>query len=234
VAIGRAAGGSVQGDHSFPGEGLGEPDAVTAGLADVGVVHQPVDGGGSLGLGHQLVESGRMKAGADDHASFLAGGVYQATWRPAWTAAWPRASSRKVLPVPDRPQTTRFSCRPIHSRVRSAAWVGAGTEDSRSSQAAKILPVGKAARARRVASAERSRPATSSASSARSTSAGSHRWPFHRRGGVLDDPAEAADGTRSRSRSSSGARRGRRCSPASRTSTATSSPPMPAQCRAQR
>ena len=65
---------------------------------------------------------------------------------------------------PDGPQTTRFSCRPIHSRVRSAAWVGAGTEDRRSSQASKVLPVGNAARARRVASADRSRPATSSVS----------------------------------------------------------------------
>jgi hypothetical protein len=47
----------VQGDHSLPGEGLGEADAVAAGLADVGVVHQPVDSGGGQGLGHQLVES---------------------------------------------------------------------------------------------------------------------------------------------------------------------------------
>ena len=88
--------------------------------------------------------------------------VNQATCLPASTAAWPRASSRNVLPVPDGPQTTRFSCRPIHSRVRSAAWVGAGTEDSCSSQASKVFPVGNAARARRVASDERSRPATSS------------------------------------------------------------------------
>ena len=28
----------------------------------------------------------------------------------------------------DGPQTTRFSRRPIHSSVRSACWVGAGTE----------------------------------------------------------------------------------------------------------
>lgn len=31
----------VQGDHSFSGDGLGEADAVAAGLADVGVVHEP-------------------------------------------------------------------------------------------------------------------------------------------------------------------------------------------------
>ena len=29
-----------RGDHSFPGEGLGEADTVAAGLADVGVVHE--------------------------------------------------------------------------------------------------------------------------------------------------------------------------------------------------
>ena len=68
--------------------------------------------------------------------------------------------------------------RPIHSRVRSAAWVGAGIEDVASSQASKVLPVGNAARARRVAGEERSRPATSSVSSTRRTSAGSQRCAF--------------------------------------------------------
>ena len=71
-------GGSVQGDHPLPGEGLGEPDAVAAGLADVGVVHEPVDGGGGQCLGHQLVEPIRGKVRAHGHASFLVGGVYQA------------------------------------------------------------------------------------------------------------------------------------------------------------
>ena len=33
------------------GEGLREADAVSGGLADVGVVEQPVDGGGGEGLG---------------------------------------------------------------------------------------------------------------------------------------------------------------------------------------
>ena len=80
--------------------------------------------------------------------------VNQATFLPDSTTAWPRASSRKVLPVPDGPQTTRFSCRPIHSRVRSADWVGAGTEDRCSSQASNVFPVGKAALARRVAREE--------------------------------------------------------------------------------
>jgi len=77
VAIRRAAGGLVQGDDSFPGEGLGEADAVTAGLAEVGVVHEPVDGGGGQGLGHQLVESGRVQVRAHRHAAFFVGGVDQ-------------------------------------------------------------------------------------------------------------------------------------------------------------
>jgi hypothetical protein len=42
--------------HPLAGEGLGEANAVAAGLADVGVVQQPVDGGGCQGFGHQLVE----------------------------------------------------------------------------------------------------------------------------------------------------------------------------------
>ena len=57
--------------------------------------------------------------------------VNQATCFPASTAAWPRASTRNVLPVPASKQTTRFSARPIHSRVRSAAWVGVGSRTVR-------------------------------------------------------------------------------------------------------
>ena len=69
-----------------------------------------------------------------------------------------RAPHARVLPVPGGPQTTRFSRRWIHSRARSADWVGAGIDDSAGSQAAKVLPVGNPARVRRVVSAERSRP----------------------------------------------------------------------------
>ena len=47
----------VQGRYSFAGEGLGGADAVAAGLAEVGVVHEPVDGGEGEGFGHELVES---------------------------------------------------------------------------------------------------------------------------------------------------------------------------------
>jgi len=44
----------AQRDHCLPCDGLGEADAVAAGLADVGVVHEPVvDGDGGQGLGLQ-------------------------------------------------------------------------------------------------------------------------------------------------------------------------------------
>ena len=42
--------------------------------------------------------------------------------------------------MPDGPQTTRFSWRPTHSRVRSAAWVGAGIEDRRVVPGVEGLP----------------------------------------------------------------------------------------------
>ena len=104
--------------------------------------------------------------------------VNQATFRPCSTACWPRASSRNVLPVPEGPQITRFSLRPIHSNVWRACWVGSGTELTWGCQASKVFPVGNAAAARRVASAERARPAASSVSRALRTSAGSQRCAF--------------------------------------------------------
>jgi hypothetical protein len=64
VAIGSAQGWPpdvpgclAQRDHSLSCDGLGEADAVAAGLADVGVVQEPVDGGRGQGSRHQLVES---------------------------------------------------------------------------------------------------------------------------------------------------------------------------------
>ena len=42
------------------------------------VVHQPVDHGRCQGLGHQLVEAGRVQVGADGHAAPFVGGVDQA------------------------------------------------------------------------------------------------------------------------------------------------------------
>ena len=183
----------MEGVDSFPGEGLGEADAVAGGLADVGVVEEPVDGGGGQGLGHELVEPGGVQVRGERDRAFLVGGVdeavetfggvvgdrqqpdvidddqlgaqdpgdglgdgvvgavaatsaprcsrvNQATLRPASITAWPRASSRNVLPVPDGPQTTRFSRRSTHSRVRSACWVGAGIEERSGSQACEGLP----------------------------------------------------------------------------------------------
>ena len=83
-----------------------------------------------------------------------------------------------VFPVPDGPQTTTFSFRPIHSRVRSACCVGTGIEDADSSQVSKVFPVGNPAALRLVASMDRARPVTSSTKRALMTSAGSHRWDF--------------------------------------------------------
>jgi hypothetical protein len=50
-------GWSVQGDHPFAGEGLGEAVAVAFGGDEVGVVEQPVDRRGGEGLGHDRIES---------------------------------------------------------------------------------------------------------------------------------------------------------------------------------
>ena len=100
----------------------------------------------------------------------------QATRRSFSIAAWARASTRCDLPVPDGPATTRFSARPIHSRVASASWVAAGTEDSSGRQEENVLPEGNPAVLRRIRRVAASRPVTSSASRTRSTSAGSHRW----------------------------------------------------------
>ena len=100
----------------------------------------------------------------------------QATRRSFSIAAWARASARWDLPVPDGPAMTRFSARPIHSRVASAFWVASGTEDSSGRQDENVFPDGNAAVLRRIRRVAASRPATSSASRTRSTSAGSHRW----------------------------------------------------------
>jgi hypothetical protein len=40
---------------------LGQAHALTGGLTDVGVVQEPVDGGGGQRLEHQLVEGGRVQ-----------------------------------------------------------------------------------------------------------------------------------------------------------------------------
>jgi hypothetical protein len=68
----------LQGGYSFSCDGLGEADAVAAGLADVGVVDEPVDGGGGQGFRHELVEYRRVEIRADRDAAALVGGVDEA------------------------------------------------------------------------------------------------------------------------------------------------------------
>jgi hypothetical protein len=75
-------------------------------------------------------------------------------WATRTSLAERTGRSRNVFPVPDGPQTTRFSRRCTHSSVRSACWVGTGIELASLCQASKVFPVGNAAAARRVASAE--------------------------------------------------------------------------------
>src|SRR5665811_1632029 len=66
--------GSGQGRHPLAVAGLGEPVGVAVGDHDVGVVHEPVDGGGGDGGGQQLVEpAGVDVAGDGDRAAFVGG-----------------------------------------------------------------------------------------------------------------------------------------------------------------
>ena len=65
----------VQGGHPLAGECLGEADAVTAGLAYVGVVEQPVDGGCGQRFGHEFVKRCRVQIRADRDGAFLVGGL---------------------------------------------------------------------------------------------------------------------------------------------------------------
>ena len=61
--VGRHRSCSGQWLDSFPGEGLGESDAVAGGLTHVRVVEQSVDRGRGEGLGHELVERGGVQVG---------------------------------------------------------------------------------------------------------------------------------------------------------------------------
>ncbi len=61
--------------HSLAGEGLGESYGVAAGLAAVGMVQQPVGGGGGQGLAHEFVESGWVQVRAEGYGAFFVGGV---------------------------------------------------------------------------------------------------------------------------------------------------------------
>ena len=63
--------GLVHGAGSFPVLGLHEPDGLAAGLAEVGVVEEPVHGRGGDGFGHELVESGGVDIRADRQGPLL-------------------------------------------------------------------------------------------------------------------------------------------------------------------
>ena len=89
----------------------------------------------------------------------------QLTRRSRSIAAWAIASAKWLLPVPDGPTRTRFSARPIQSRLRSAHWASGGIAEAAGSQASKVLPDGSRAALRWCSRVERSRPAASSANS---------------------------------------------------------------------
>jgi hypothetical protein len=72
--------------------------------------------------------------------------VNQATVIPASIAAWPRASQKWLLPVPDGPQMHTFSRRPTHSRLVRASWVGRGMVEAAGSQSCRVFPAGNPAR----------------------------------------------------------------------------------------
>ena len=64
--------------HPLAGEGLGEADAVPAGLTHVSVVQQPVNGRGGQGMGMSSSnQSGGVKVRADRDGEFLVGGIDQ-------------------------------------------------------------------------------------------------------------------------------------------------------------
>ena len=71
--------------------------------------------------------------------------VNHATVIPASTAAWPSASQKWDFPVPDGPQTHRFSRRATHSSEARASWVGRGMGEAAASQSPKVFPAGKPA-----------------------------------------------------------------------------------------
>jgi len=60
------------------GEGLGQAHALAGGLADVGVVQQPVDGRGGQCFGHEFVEGRGVKVGRNGDGTFLIGGIDEA------------------------------------------------------------------------------------------------------------------------------------------------------------
>jgi len=61
AAITRGLVWLVQGITPFPARAWDSRTLSPVVWPDVGVVHEPVDGGGGQGLGHELVEPGRVK-----------------------------------------------------------------------------------------------------------------------------------------------------------------------------
>jgi len=61
----RCGGWLAEGRDSFAGCGLGDADAVTGGGDEVGVVHEPVNGGVGDGSWRQLVEPGGAQVRAE-------------------------------------------------------------------------------------------------------------------------------------------------------------------------
>ena len=110
----------------------------------------------------------------------------QATVRPESMASWPRASQKWLLPVPDGPQTHRFSCRSTHSRVRSACWVGTGMEqrglvpDGEGLAGGEVRPRDGAS-ARWLGRGRRSPRRAARAAARRGPSVALGRWDAHRR-----------------------------------------------------
>jgi hypothetical protein len=185
------------GHHPLAGGRLRRPLALgAAGTQHVGVVQQPIDGGGGQRLGHQLVEPGGVDVAGRD-AAFLVGGIDDPEERlggvrchreqadvvdddqvgadqladrlagavVSTVAAQQRGERLEGVPgdglavvdgqvaerfdevalaLPDGPARQRFSARAIHSRVRSACWVGLGIALAFSSQASNVLPAGRA------------------------------------------------------------------------------------------
>ncbi|ALV45374.1 hypothetical protein MB46_07575 [Arthrobacter alpinus] len=65
--------GLVHGAGSFSVLGLNEQDGLAAGLAEVGVVHEPVHGRGGDVFWHELIEARGVDVGDDRWGAFLAG-----------------------------------------------------------------------------------------------------------------------------------------------------------------
>src|SRR5690242_5799339 len=68
---------SAEGLDALTGGGLGEPEAVTLGDDDVGMVHEPVDSGGGKSFWHDLVKPGGVQVAADRERAPFVGGVDQ-------------------------------------------------------------------------------------------------------------------------------------------------------------